>query len=311
VGLDLPAAIAEAEPAIMELIPPEKRNLVKFAGVDATNYETLKEALAEETGEFCITTEGLLMYFTDSEAGMFCDNIRRLLETHGGCWITVDPEISLIYLMILKTICADLIQEIREKGQKRVAEKSDVDVGVRSLVLDVTDFQKSTMKGMAFLAKHGLKAERMIVADHLPDISSFAKTSPEQAETIKEDMKKCAIWKITLADNAKQLDTSDAGSKNFNVAAELESGMLKMSLHGRLDTITAPDLLTFYEKHKDEIKTANIDCKNLDYVSSAGLRVLLIMHKGCDGGVTLKNINTTVEEILDQTGFDLIFNIEK
>lgn len=311
VGLDLPAAIAEAGPVITELIPPEKRNLVKFAGVDATNYESLKEALSEETGEFCITTEGLLMYFTDSEAGMFCDNIRRLLETHGGCWITVDPEISLIYLMLLKTICADRLQEIIDNGRKKVTEKSDFDIGARSLILDVADFQNSIVKGMAFLARHGLKAERVIVGDHLPDITSFARISPEQAETIKEEMKKCAIWKITLADTAKQLNTSDAGSKDFDLAAELSKGMLNMSLYGRLDTITAPNLLTFYEKYKDEIKTVNIDCKNLEYVSSAGLRVLLIMHKGCDGGVTLTNINDTVEEILGQTGFDVIFNIEK
>ena len=45
VGLDLPAAIDEADPVIVSLIEPENRRLVKFAAVDATNYESLEKAL--------------------------------------------------------------------------------------------------------------------------------------------------------------------------------------------------------------------------------------------------------------------------
>ena len=67
-GLDLPAAIAEAEPVIMSLIDDDKRSAVSFCGVDATNGASLKKALSGVTGPVCITTEGLLMYFTDSES---------------------------------------------------------------------------------------------------------------------------------------------------------------------------------------------------------------------------------------------------
>ena len=44
------------------------------------------------------------------------------------------------------------------------------------------------------------------------------------------------------------------------------------------------------------------------YISSAGLRVLLIMHKACTGGVSLYDANEIVREILEQTGFDSIFH---
>lgn len=56
VGMDLPAAIAEAEPAIMSLIDKDQQHLVRFEGVDATNYESLKKAFDRIPGEVCITT---------------------------------------------------------------------------------------------------------------------------------------------------------------------------------------------------------------------------------------------------------------
>ncbi|MBQ6123202.1 MAG: STAS domain-containing protein [Clostridia bacterium] len=86
---------------------------------------------------------------------------------------------------------------------------------------------------------------------------------------------------------------------------------LSIALSGRLDTITAPNLLTFFEKAQAErpADAVTVDCGRLDYISSAGLRVLLIMHKACAGGVTLRGANEVVTEILSQTGFDSILNI--
>ena len=122
-------------------------------------------------------------------------------------------------------------------------------------------------------------------------------------------MKKCAFWKITLADRAKQLDTSDAGSSGFDVSANLDAGTLNMAFTGRLDTITAPNLLAFYQKYKEQIHGVHVNCHNLDYISSAGLRVLLIMQKGCENGVTIAEINDVISEILEQTGFDSILTV--
>lgn len=311
VGLDLPATITEAEPAIMSLIEPEKQKFVKFSAVDATNYESLKTALEDESGEVCITTEGLLMYFTDSETGVLCDNIRRIMEEHGGVWLTADPEISLFYILTLQSICGDRFMEIMMNAKQQMTDKSDVALGGSRLLVKPQDAAGGMKTAMGFLASHGLKAERMILHDHLPELNSLSKLTPEQAAAFTENMKKCAFWKITLADSTNQLDASDAQSKGFKVSANLDAGTLNMAFTGRLDTITSPNLLAFYEDHKDEVKAVNIDCKKLDYISSAGLRVLLIMQKGCAGGVTLFGINDEVKEILEQTGFDSIINIEE
>ena len=48
------------------------------------------------------------------------------------------------------------------------------------------------------------------------------------------------------------------------------------------------------------------DCSDLQYISSAEIRVLLIMYKACRGGLTLKGVNETVSEILKQAGFDMV-----
>ena len=71
---------SEAERVIMPLVDEDKRSLVRYAAVDATNYESLEAALDGADGPICVTTEGLVMYFNDSEAAQLCGNIRRLLS---------------------------------------------------------------------------------------------------------------------------------------------------------------------------------------------------------------------------------------
>ena len=60
-------------------------------------------------------------------------------------------------------------------------------------------------------------------------------------------------------------------------------------------------------KSQESLDAVDVDCSRLNYISSAGLRVLLIMHKACKGGVSLHGENEVVSEIMSQTGFDSIF----
>ena len=141
VGLDLPAAIAEAEPAIMSLIGEDQRSLVKYAGVDATNYSSMKNALEDAEGPVCITTEGLLMYFTDSEAGALCDNIRQVLKEKGGCWIIADPETALQYILTIQPICGERFMDVMKNSHQATQDKSDVKVGGSSLITTTRIFR--------------------------------------------------------------------------------------------------------------------------------------------------------------------------
>ena len=310
IGMDLPAAIAEAEPAILSLMNDEERKLVKFRGVDATNYASLEAALEGVEGSLCITTEGLVMYFTESEEKALCANIRRILLKHGGCWILADPESTFVYIAALKAVCGDRFMDIVMKAKSQVTDKSDVKVGSGKLSLRIKTAESDMKTAMMFLAAQGFKVERMVIADYMPDLVSATKLDAEKAAVYSAGMKKCAFWKITVSESGSRMDTSEVGSKDFDASADLRDGTMFLSLKGHLDTITAPNLLAFYQKNKEQIRGVYVNCQDLDYISSAGLRVLLIMQKGSENGVTVTEINDVVREILEQTGFDQILTVE-
>ncbi len=95
------------------------------------------------------------------------------------------------------------------------------------------------------------------------------------------------------------------------ISKKQENGVVTLNLEGRLDTVTSPEL----EKAVGELSEADclvIDLVKLDYISSAGLRVLLAAHKSFakKGGMTVKNANEVVADIFDVTGFKNILNIQ-
>ncbi len=87
---------------------------------------------------------------------------------------------------------------------------------------------------------------------------------------------------------------------------------LTVEIEGRLDTSTAPEFESFINDNIAGVAELIIDMKNLDYISSAGLRVLLSAQKKMNavGKMIVKNANETVKEIFEVTGFSDILTIE-
>ena len=92
-----------------------------------------------------------------------------------------------------------------------------------------------------------------------------------------------------------------------------EGTKLEIALEGRLDTMTAPSLEEEVKNSVEGITELVFDLKDLIYVSSAGLRVLLSAQKTMNkqGSMTIKNANEEVMEIFEVTGFIDILNIEE
>ena len=92
----------------------------------------------------------------------------------------------------------------------------------------------------------------------------------------------------------------------------LEGNALTLALEGRLDTMTAPELETELNASMKGAETLTFDFSKLDYISSAGLRVLLSAHKAMSakGGMKVTNVNEVVREVFDVTGFADILTIE-
>ena len=87
---------------------------------------------------------------------------------------------------------------------------------------------------------------------------------------------------------------------------------MELALSGRLDTITAPQLEAELKKNIDGITSLLFDLSDLEYLSSAGLRVLLAAQKVMNkqGSMVIKNVNDTIMEIFEVTGFADILTIK-
>lgn len=98
----------------------------------------------------------------------------------------------------------------------------------------------------------------------------------------------------------------------MKIVKNLNEAKLEIALEGRLDTTTAPELEKELNASMDSIDQLTLDFSKLDYISSAGLRVLLSAHKVMSkkGGMKIVNANEIVSEVFDVTGFADILTIE-
>lgn len=99
----------------------------------------------------------------------------------------------------------------------------------------------------------------------------------------------------------------------MQIDTSLNGQTLAVKLEGRLDTTTAPQV---EETLKDVLETCDscvLDLANVDYISSAGLRLLLSLHKrmaAAGGKFKIRNVQPGVQDILDMTGFSSFLAIE-
>ena len=91
-----------------------------------------------------------------------------------------------------------------------------------------------------------------------------------------------------------------------------EGKNLLIALEGRLDTLTAPELEKELNSALEGIEKLTLDFADLEYISSAGLRVLLSAQKTMNnqGRMVIRNANETVREVFEVTGFDEILTVE-
>ncbi|MBR4359850.1 MAG: STAS domain-containing protein [Clostridia bacterium] len=98
----------------------------------------------------------------------------------------------------------------------------------------------------------------------------------------------------------------------MTITKQQNGANLAIALEGRLDTVTAPELEAELKTALDAADTLTLDFSKLDYISSAGLRVLLAAHKAMSdkGGMKVTHVNELVAEVFEVTGFSDILTIE-
>ena len=99
----------------------------------------------------------------------------------------------------------------------------------------------------------------------------------------------------------------------MTINKKVNGNALEIALEGRLDTMTAPELEAELNQSLAGADSLTLDFSKLDYISSAGLRVLLSAHKAMSakGGMKVTNVNEIVQEVFEVTGFADILEIVK
>ena len=97
----------------------------------------------------------------------------------------------------------------------------------------------------------------------------------------------------------------------MTITKTANNGTLRFALEGRLDTNTAPQLEAELKQVSPDVTELELDFAGLEYISSAGLRVLLAAQKAMNkqGKMTICHVNETIMEVFDITGFVDILTI--
>ena len=97
----------------------------------------------------------------------------------------------------------------------------------------------------------------------------------------------------------------------LNINKAIENGTAAFSLEGRLDTVSAPELEAELKDALDGVSELTLDFEKLEYISSAGLRVLLAAQKEMNkrGAMKIAHVGETIMEIFEVTGFSEILTI--
>ncbi len=290
-GFDLPAVIDDMAPAAGKIMTPEQRRLASYHAVDATNYASMKAALGDVEGELCIVTEGLLCYFNDSELEHMCQAIHRLLSEYGGTWMTADLSILRIYTLTYSTLTKEdervLMSRIKGKG----SNMADVKVNQNSLFLNGEEGARSFLEGQGFTV------ESEPVTLYLPDV-------PGVTAELRDAYRQMNM--LTLRAASAKTARQAVPELPFAVESTVRQGRLVMKVQGRVDTLTATELLEAFQKASPQADAIELDVEGMSYISSAGLRVLLIMRKSVEAPSRFKifHVRPEIKRILEMTGFD-------
>ena len=97
----------------------------------------------------------------------------------------------------------------------------------------------------------------------------------------------------------------------MDIKKTADGSKLTLEISGRIDTVTAPQLEESLKESLDGITDLTLDFAQVEYISSAGLRVLLSTQKrmNIQGTMVIKNINDTVHEVFEVTGFKDLMTI--
>lgn len=293
VGLDLPAVVDKMAPLAAKLLADQKHP-VYIAG-DATNAASIKEAADLLEGELFITSEGLLTYLNKSEMEQMIRGVRQILLERGGAWYSSDMGVHYDHFSAVAINKPDVLARWA-KIMRSIKKESDVYFYPASF--------ESTEESIAFFEERGLHVELVPFYTEDTQLNILHGFDQEGQARMKGLMHTFHIWKMTAIEDTEE--TCLQMAKDLGIRYRLKGNTLHVALKGRLDTLSAPELMKLMDElsQKETFTDLVFDLKELEYLSSTGLRVMLMMAKRLGNDhLFADNANELVQEIFETTGF--------
>ena len=201
IGVDLPAVINTLKPIIKEIIG-ENDNII-YKQVDLTNYSSILEALGDNKGELFITTEGIMNYLNTFELKEVISNIKRLLKTYGGKWVTCDNTL----LATQQYIIAAALGIPPEKSEILAQLGNSIATSMAKIKkFDNVFADKDLEKCKQYLDENGFDLNIEKGSNNIPkmirSISTFSENTVKNMRKVLENMD---FWIITLKNDQKIL----------------------------------------------------------------------------------------------------------
>ena len=163
----------------------------------------------------------------------------------------------------------------------------------------------------SFLESRGLKVEKLPFYYGDEDLAMLRAVAPDKMNAIMDQLKKSSFWKMTL-DESYAVREKITGAKeidDLHVDCSAAGSRLICRISGRIDTISAPALLEVLEKNGDGFEELRVEADRLEYLSSAGIRVLLMASKKF-GKMSIRHASDAVKKIFADSGFDQQISVE-
>ena len=293
VGMDLPAVVDKMLPLSRKVLAAGSHPT--YVTGDVTNATSLKQAADLLQGELFISCEGLLTYLNTSELEQAIHGIRQVLLAHGGAWYTSDMDVQYDHFSAVAINNPDALQRFAAV-MRNVRKESNV-------YFFPTTFQALEEK-IAFFEERGLHVELCPFYTDDTQLNILYGFDAEGQARMKHLMKSFHIWKMTASEEKNE--TIHQVANGLDIQYHYCDDTLHAALSGRLDTLSAPELMELFDTlgGKKAFSRLVLDLEKLEYLSSTGLRVFLMMAKRLGSEhLLVDNANALVREIFETTGF--------
>ena len=302
VGVDVPVVAEELE-ILAEKIGLSQRHPT-YIGADATNAASLTAAANLLHGPVLISCEGLTHYLSADEFEQFLGGVRGILLEHGGAWVTSDMGVDYEAFATACMSSPDAV-EMYQSARKAAMSSSNV---YGDGVANWDAGRKQT-----FIEARGFRVEMAPFYDEDEDLAMLRDIPEIWRSALKQKLNESRLWVMTVDEDFKGSQVIEGAKQveNLSIDYAKKNGVLQCQVRGRIDTISAPALLEVFENNYEGANSVVMDAGKLEYISSAGLRVLLMAVKKLGAGsVSVINTSEAVKEIFETTGFDQMITVE-